>query len=308
MRSKKILTILATLFLLILIPLTLSVVQKQQNISQKAKETEIPKDSVAKANNEFITKTELEKVKGFFSYIRGKEATDSAVREEALDFVINRRLLQKEAEKRGILSSVSKVANERFASTEKALQTDLVIYKTYLQYVAIKEALIPIATRFEVIDYLSIRYLYDDNASSSEKQYKEIVDKKIQEYYQQIQQGLDIREAIKKRCLDKEINSLPYDKSNKIYTTTFNGTSCREQAVNLRVSKDTNPLWGEVWLKLVFEKTKKNQLSPIITYTSKNVGMYFIIKVLDKGGEFFSLDELVASLRSTNNVRIYQQP
>lgn len=305
MDTKKILTGVAILFLLISIPLSLSVVQKQQNISQEAKVAEIPKDSVAKVNNEFIKKAEFEKAKGFFSYIRGKEATDSAVKKEALEFIIDRRLLQKEAEKRGILRNAEKVANERFASTEKTLQTDLATYKTYLQYVAIKEALIPLATRFEVIDCLSIRYLYDDNAPPSEGQYKEIVDKKIQEYYQEIQQGLDIREAIKKRCQDPEINFLPYDKSNKIYTTTFNGTSCREQAVNLRVNKDTNPVWGDAWLKLVFEKTKKGQISSIITYTSKNVGMYFIIKVLDKGGEFFSLDELVASLKSANNVRIY---
>lgn len=261
---------------------------------------------IAEVNGEKIYLAEYEAAKGLFS-------ADPQVKKAALDFIIDRRLLTKEAESRAIdvtqttsnrlQASIAQYGDEK--NLEKGVNTDIATYQNFLTYQAIKEVLISSAIKWKVIDVFSIRYLYDDNAPPEEKKYKEVADKKIQEYYTKIKNGLDIREAIKERCKDPQINFLPYQTDTKVYTTSFNGTTCREQEVNLRISKDTNQLWGEQWLKQIFETTKKGEVSSIIDFTNKNVGIYFIVKVLDEGGDIFSIDELIDNLKKSAKIKVY---
>lgn len=268
---------------------------------------------VIEVAEEKIYKKELDNVKALFAFFEKKKTQDPSIVKEATDFVINRRLLEKEAKKRSI--DISKIVAARFTASlkqygseenlEKALNTNSSTYKNYLTYQALKEFFISSTIKWKIVDVFSIRYLYDDNAPVEEKNYKEVVDKKIQQYYTKIKDGLDIREAIKERCSDKEINFLPYDPNNKVYTTGFNGKICREQNIDLKVSKNTNSLWGEKWLQQIFETTKKGEISPIIDFTNKNIGMYFIVKVLDEGGDSLSFDDLISALRSSTNIKFY---
>lgn len=269
---------------------------------------------VAEVNGQKIYSDELDQTKSFFSLLNTKNANDPVIKKGALDFLIETTLLEKEAKRRNI--DVSSIINARYNGSisqygsqnalEKAVKTDSATYKKYLKNQAIKDALKPLATQWKLIDYFSIRYLYDDNAPPKEKEYKDVVDKKIQEYYTKIKNGLDIREAIRQRCQDPEINFLPYDTNNKVYTTGFNGTTCREQIINVTINKDSNSIWGDTWLKEVFAKTKKDEISPIIDFKSKNIGMYFIVKELNEGGGiFFSMEELINSLKATSIIKIY---
>lgn len=268
---------------------------------------------IAQVNGEKLYQDQLEQAKGLFATLRSKDGNDPDVKKEALNFIIDSRLLEKEAKKRGIdvsttVSSRSRGSISQYGSQknlEESLHTSSATYQNYLSYQAIQEALIYSEVRWKLIDLFSIRYLFDDNAPPEEKKYKEIVDKKIQEYYTKIKNGLDIRQAIKERCKNQEINFLPYEPDNKIYTVSFNGTVCREQNIDLKISKDTNPLWGDEWLKQIFEKTKKGEISPIINFTSQNVGIYFIVKVLDEGGDVSSLDTLINNLRNSAVIKLY---
>lgn len=299
------------------VPLTLFLVKQNQDIRQRASSEKNYADVVAQVGNEYISKSELNKEKNLFAKLENKQVTESAVAKKALDFAIEQKLLRKEAQKKGVLTKAENTADQRFngmfnqygslSSLEKNVGTDSQTYKNYLTTLAIEENLEPLEIQWKVIDYLSIRYSYDDNATPEEKQYAEIVDQKIQEYYNKIKNGMDIREAIKQRCLDPEINYLPYSPSNNVYTKGFNGTTCREQAVNLKVSKDTNPVWGDAWLKQIFEQTKKGQVSGIIDFKDKNIGMYFIVKVIDEGGKYFSKQDLINNLKKTSNIQVFQQ-
>ena len=273
------------------------------------------KQLIAQVNGEKLYKDQLEQAKGLFATLRSKDRQDPEVAKEALDFLIEQSLLDKEAQKRAI--GVSELVNSRFEASisqyggqkqlEQTFQTDGSTYKAYLTNQAIRQALEPIATKWRVVDYLSIRYLWNEDSQPEEKEYKNTALEKAQQFYQKIQAGLDIREAIKQRCQDPKINYLPFEDHNQIYLKTFNGTDCREQRINFKVSKDTNPDWGDDWLKLVFQ-LRQGELSPVIDYSRFGVGLFFIIKVLDEGtGDAFSVSDLVNHLKEVSDVKIYEQ-
>lgn len=273
----------------------------------------LTKQVIAEVNGEKIYSDELEDVKGLFSYLRAKDPKSPEIKTEALNFVIDRRLLDKEAKKRGL--DVSEVVNKRYEASirqygnqqklAETVQTNLSTYKIYLFDQAIREKLALSAVKWSTVDYLSIRYLWNSIPESEEQDFKQIASKKIQDYYQKIKSGLDIREAIKQRCLDSKINFFPFMEHRKIYTTTFNGQTCWEQQIGITVSHNTNPEWGDDWLKEVF-KLAKGEISPVITLEKPAVGIYFIVKVLDQGGDnVLSIGQLMDNLRTANSIKIY---
>lgn len=269
---------------------------------------------VAIVNNEKIYKAELEAAKGFFSNLHSKDKNDPEIKKEALDFIIDRRLLEKDAQKRGV--DISSLVDKRFNASitqygdikklEETLNTDSATYRAYLTSQTIKEALEPVSTQWRILDYLSIRYLWNDNAELEEQNYKKVAQRKAEEYYQRIQAGLDIKEAIRLRCRAPEINYLPFEDHHKIYLNTFDGKICREQRINFKISKETNPEWGDDWLREVF-KLKKG-LNPIMDFSKSGVGMFFIINVLEESqGTSFSLEDLIKNLKSESNIKIYEK-
>lgn len=269
---------------------------------------------VAIVDNEKIYRAELENVKGLFSSLHSKDKNDPEIKKEALDFIIDRRLLEKEVQKRGI--NISSLVDKRFDASisqygdiknlEQTLNTDSTIYRAYLTSQAIKEVLEPVSIQWRILDYLSIRYLWNDEGKPEEQNYKKIAQRKAEEYYQKIKAGLNIKEAIKQRCRSSEINYLPFEEHHKIYLNTFDGKICREQRINFKVSKDTNPEWGDDWLKKVFELNKG--LNPIMDFSKPGVGLFFIINILEEGqGTSFSLEDLIKNLRSQSNIKIYEK-
>ncbi len=283
------------------------------------KPSQVAEKVIAEVDDEKIYPKELEDAKGLFSSLRGKNATDSAVQKEALDFVINYRLLKKEAKKRNLdvtgkvnerlTNSIGQFANQK--NLESNFHTNIATYTNYLLYQTVKEAIEPSVSQWRVVDYLSIRYLWHDNPETEEKEFKKIASNKIQEYHQKIKNGFDIKEAIKQRCKDPTIDYLPYlydDKYYhiKIYPQTFDGQVCRDQRINSKLSKDTNPDWGDGFLKEVF-KYHKGELSPVIDFSKENVGMFFIVKVLDEGvGNNFSFDDFMEGLKKEARIKIYE--
>lgn len=295
----------------ITIPIIVVVSQKQQDVRQRASEG----NTVALVGGETVGRAELEKAKGLFSYL-DKKASDQIIGQRALDFVINRRLLEKEAQNRGVLDKAKETANKRYyaflaqntnvQTLVTAAKTDSNTLKSYFLNQAIEEELEPLVTKWRVIDYLSIRYLWHNNPEQEEINFKEIAKTKIEEYYNKIQGGLDMKQAIKQRCQDSTIDYFPFQEHSKISRNTFDGEICREQRINLKVSEDTNKEWGEKWLTEVF-KLHKGNLSPVIKFEDPAVGMYFIIKVLDEGGKYSSMSELVNNLRTENRVNVYAE-
>lgn len=259
---------------------------------------------IAEVNGQKIYKDELENAKVLFSTLDGKDRSDPEVAKKALDFVIDTRLLAEEARKRGV--DISETVEKRFQASTEMYGATAQTYKNYLLNQAIKEALIPIAVQWRLVDYLSIRYIWNVNVGAEEAVFKETAFKKAQEYYNKIINGLDIREAIKQRCQDPAIDYYPFEDHLKVYSKTFDGKICREQRLDFYVSKENNPDWDE-WLKEVF-KYHKGEVSKIIQYEKKpSLGMYFIVKILDEGqGTAFSIDELIQNLGKTANIKIYK--
>lgn len=315
-KNSKIKIILFTIPILILIVgigVGTYLTQQKQTIKSEASE-----EIVAQVNGDKITISEFNQTKHFFANLSNKPENDPEVGKQALKFVIEHRLLKKYVADKGILDQINQVANTRFEyiTQNAAIATDQAtlslttqdknIYNKYVLDQAIREQLKQSAIKWKDIHFLSIRYHFDDNDMDKEKSYKLTVERKIKEYQAMIKDEESLKEAIKKRCQDKDINYLPYEISNKVYTASFNGTICREQAVNLKISTSTNPMFGSNWLKKVFESTKKGEISPIIDYTDTNLGMYFIVYEIDEGGESISLDELINTLKASNNIQIYK--
>ncbi|MCL4387290.1 SurA N-terminal domain-containing protein, partial [Patescibacteria group bacterium] len=167
---KKIILIVFVFLAIVAIPLTVYIAQKQQEIRQRASTGEPSTNAVAQINGQTINKDELEKAKGLFSYLKNKNAEDQKVKDEAMNFLIERRLLENEARKRGIFDKASTIANQRTDNliaqyqdqkeAEKVLNIDMGTYRNYALNEAIKEGLEPIITKWRVVDYLSIRYLW----------------------------------------------------------------------------------------------------------------------------------------------------
>lgn len=315
---KRTIGILIFFLLLISVPLVMIALSNRTDLRQRASNGQIiPEDAVASVGDEFITKAQYDKALGMYSYILKKAIADPQVRQAALNFVTDSRLLLKEAEKRGITQQVGELAETRFAAAkaphasleeaEKTWQTDEVTYKSYFLYRTILQELEPLATKWRIVDYLSIRYLWHENPQEEELAFKTVAEGKINEYYNKILSGLDIEEAIRQRCLDPEIDYLPFGENLPVYRETLENGVCREQRINEKVSKDTNPDWGDRFLSEVF-KLQDGQLSPIIVYEEPALGMYFIIKVVeDGGGEYFSMKSLISKLRTENNVLTFIQ-
>ncbi|MCL5969982.1 MAG: SurA N-terminal domain-containing protein [Patescibacteria group bacterium] len=303
--------IIILIILAITIPIIVAMSQQQQDVRQRASEG----DSVASVGNESISKAELEKAKGLFSSLDQK-ASNQAINQKALDFVIDRRLLQKEAEKRGVLSEAKEIANNRYnayiaqyrpgQSSNGLSATNNDTLKNYFLNLVIKEKFESSVIKWRKVDYLSVRYLWHNNPGEEEIAFKNIAKNKIDEYYNKISNGLDIQEAIKKRCNDAVVNFLPFGDHIKIYNNTFDGKICREQRIEIIVNQDTNKEWGNKWLNEVF-KLHKGDLSKVINFEEPATGLYFIIKVLDEGGEYSSISDLVTNLKAKEKVNIYAE-
>lgn len=304
--KRKILGLFVILALLLSIFATIILVRQRQDIRQRAAEETAPKDIAVQVDNELVSKMELTNSQGLFSYLLNKDKNDPTIIQTALDFIINRRLLTKEATKRNLLARAGQIANQRFSEkTAATLPVDLTIYKNYLLDQAIREVLIKETAQWRTVDYLSIRYLWHQNPGQEEIALKKTAGSKIQDYYTKIKNGLDIRAAIKERCQDSSINYLPFDQHLRVYTDTFNGNTCREQRINSKVGKDFNPEWGDQWLTQVF-KLHKGETSNILTLEEPAVGVYFVVKVLDEGGQDVpSIDSLLKNLRSVSKITIY---
>lgn len=311
-RIKKVLIVVTIIITLLGLITTIYLVQQKQIFKSKA--TDIPSDNwIAKVNNEEINQAEISGVAQLLIHLDEKEATDSAITKKALDYSINRRLLKKEADDQKLTSAAQSVADQRFAhlviqsgNENTMIQktgTDITTYKNYLLDQAIKEALQANASQWALVDYLSIRYLWHNTPEEEEINFQKIAENKINDYYLQIKEGLDIKEAIKKRCQDQSINPLPFGNHLKIYSTTFDKTICREQRVNYKVGQDANKEWGEDWLQQVYQ-IPVGATSAVIKYEKPATGLYFIIKVLDKGGNVLSLDDLITKLRAGNTILI----
>lgn len=310
-KIKLILLVILIVILIAGIAIGTYLIQQKQIFKSKAAEP-----TIAQVNSDKITASEFNKTKAFFTNLSDKPESDQSVSQQALKFEIEHSLLKKYAADQGILDEANQIADSRFNNivqnhagnqTAAALTAqDKDKYKEYVLDQAIREQIQQSAIEWKKVHFLSIRYHFDDNDTDVEKDYKETVDRKIKEYQETITDEESLKEAIKRRCEDPDINYLPYNTGTKVYTTSFNGTICREQAVNLTISTSTNPMFGNNWLKKVFENTKNGEISQIIDYTDKNLGMYFIVYEIDEGGESFSMSELLNNLKTSNNIQIYQ--
>lgn len=310
-RIKIILLIILIFILVAGIAIGTYLIQQKQIFKSKAAEP-----IIAQVNGDKLTASEFNKTKAFFADLSNKPETDQSVSQQALKFEIEHKLLQKYAAEQGVLDEANQIADSRFnniVQNTAADQTTAILtsqdkdaYKEYVLDQAIREQLQQSAIEWKKVHFLSIRYHFDDNDIENEKTYKEMVDQKIKEYQSIITNEKTIKEAIKKRCQDADIDYLPYDPDNHIYNKTFNDKTCREQGVDLKISSTANPMFGNNWLQQVFANTKKGEVSQIIDYTDKNLGMYFLVYEIDEGGESSSLSELIDSLKNTNQVQIYQ--
>lgn len=265
---------------------------------------------IANVNGESIFNDEVDHAIGLFTYF-GKNKKSSEIKKDAIQFVINRRLLQKYVQEQNIdvSSTVAKRYNASLfqytnaANLERVFNTDANTYKNYLTYNALQEKLSSSIIQWRIVDYLSVHYKWDESEGTKEgEEYKKTALKKIKQYYSDLTSGVPIRTLVKQRCKDPEINYLPFQDHYKLYEKTFDGTVCQEQRVNFTVSKDTNPEWGNEWLEKVM-RYHKGEISQIITI-DKPVGLYFLIKILDEGGNISSFDNLLSTLKSKYNVSV----
>lgn len=310
-RKKKVFIIIIIIISLVGLVASVYLVKQQQILKSKA--TDIPStDWKAKVNDEEISQIEVSQATQLLAYLAGKGTADSGIIKEALDYSINRRLLKKEADRQNLTNATQSVADQRFANLvaqnsgeDSIVQTtgaDIITYKNYFLDQAIREALQANVSKWALVDYLSIRYLWHNNPEEEEINFQKIAEDKINDYYLQIQEGLDIKEAIKLRCQDPSIDQLPFGNHLKMYSTTFDDkTICREQRVNYKVGQDANKEWGEDWLEEVYQ-TPVGSTSKVNKYEKPAVGIYFIVKVLDKGGNAISLDDLIIKLRASNTI------
>lgn len=313
---KNLKTFLIVIFVLVILVIIVLSLSKSSVLKSL-----IPPKIVAEVNGEKIYSPELEKANGLFATLEQKNKNDPTVREHALNFLIENRLLKKEAAKRGLLEIIETSAETLLNSSltghggqqglENNFHTDIATFKSYLLNSSLINLFKTQTTEWATIDALSIRYLFRTNPPSEDLAYKKIVDKKIQEYYSKIKNGLSVREAIKERCLDPELDYFPADRGSTSdqrpvpYSGSFDGNSCREQLLNQTVSEDTNPIWGDEWLKEVF-KIPKGEVSQIITLEKSGTGLYFIVKVTDKGGgNYFSVEDLIKELKNKSQIKIY---
>ncbi len=312
---RKFFSFFIPLILLLAIPFTLVMVKKQQEIRQRAESGLI----AAQVNNQSIASTDYEKAKSLMAILKKKPENDNAVKKEALSVLIDSQLIEKDLEKDKLKSEIQNLADQRYknlsyqakATQDKnlgpLLKQDPKILKSYLFLQAAKERLGKEKAQWAVIDYVSIRYLWHKEPKQEEIGFKNTAAKKIKEYSDMLQGGSSIGDVIRLRCQNNELNYLPFETHLKAYSMGFDGKLCREQRLNFKVSKDTNPEWGDAWLKQVLS-LEENKTSEILNFESGNVGFYYLVKVNKKGiGTFFSFSDYLNSLRVKNSVKIYAQ-
>lgn len=294
--------------------------------------TKIPKDLVAVINGEKIYKPEYEDARKIISW--SENTTEEAqLKKAAIDHVIEKRLLAKEAQKQGLdkkeelnnLFSQRVETSMNFFGSKEGLISYLKIsdyknYEDYLRNIIYKDYFSENIIWWKKVNFLSVRFSWNDPMSAEEAEYRKVADEKIAEYYQKlIDEGLTFQEIVKQRCNDPEINYRPMSGGGKtviykpddktlLQPDVYLG-SCLEQGLDIKITKE-NPGWLDLQFLAEVKKLKKSEVSNI--FALKTAGgdpfAYIFIQVADESPfPYASADEMISALKNEAKVKIYEK-